>query len=60
MGERTIIRTMNLPDNQDYAWYPDLNVVALSSRLDAAGRQAAIDELHRSWKHQHLTAVQSA
>jgi len=60
VAEHTIIRTIDLPYDQDFAWYADLNVIALSSRLDCAGRLRALDEMQRTWKRQHLTAVQSA
>lgn len=38
---RTVIRTLDLPEGQDYALFPDANVVGLSSRLDDAGRERA-------------------
>lgn len=60
VGEDTIIRTLDLPEGQDYAWYPDLNVVALSSRLDCEGRLRAFNDLQSWWRREHLTAVKSA
>lgn len=60
MSEETIFRTMSLPDGQDWAWHPDLNLVALSDRLDCEGKIRAVDELQRHWKRAHLRVVESA
>lgn len=42
--EQSIVRTLDLPDGQDYVLYRDMNVVAVSSRLDEAGRERALTE----------------
>lgn len=53
----TKIETMPLPHNQDWAWYADANVIALSSALDAYGRERALDEVQTQWRHTHLHVV---
>lgn len=60
MVEDTVFRTIELPDGVDWAWYPDLNVVALSVRLDCEGRQRAVDELQVHWRRSHLRLVETA
>lgn len=42
--EQTIVRTLDLPEGQDYVLYRDMNIVAVSSRLDEAGRERALTE----------------
>lgn len=44
------IVTMSLPHGQAYAWFPELNIVALSSGLDKDGRERALDELQQEWR----------
>lgn len=60
MAEETIIKTMDLPEGDDWVLYPDLNVIVLASRLDCAGRVRAIDEIQREWRRRHLRLVESA
>lgn len=57
MNEKTKIETMQLPFGQPWAWYADLNVVALSSTLDERGRQRALDELQDQWRRTSLHVV---
>jgi hypothetical protein len=59
-GEETKFVTMDLPEGQDFQWFGDLNVVALRTGLDCAGKQRALDELHRTWRRRHLSLVESA
>lgn len=54
MAEDTIIKTMDLPEGEDWALYPDLNVIVLASRLDCAGRVRAIEAILLQWRRQHL------
>lgn len=35
---------------EDAVWHPDLNLVVLHPRLDAAGRERALDELQARWR----------
>lgn len=46
------IITRELSRGQDYVWYQEFNIVALSSRLDAAGRERALDELLARWRRE--------
>lgn len=45
----TVVR-LDLHEGQTYAWYPDLNIVALARGLDEAGEQRALDELQAEWR----------
>lgn len=60
MPEETVFHAMDLPDGEDWAWFPDLNVVGLRRGLDWAGKLRAIDELQRHWHGEHLRLVVSA
>lgn len=60
MPEDTIIKTGPLAEGRDWRWYPDLNVVVLSDRLDCVARLQAFDELQQWWKRSHLSLVESA
>lgn len=61
MVEETVFRTIDLPDGQDWAWYPDLNVVGLRRGLDCASKLRAIDELQQHWRRSHhLRLVETA
>lgn len=35
---------------EDAVWHPYLNLVVLHPRLDAAGRERALDELQARWR----------
>lgn len=35
---------------EDAVWHPGLNIVTVSPRLDAAGRERALDELQAEWR----------
>lgn len=50
MNDRTIVRTVRLPAGKDFHWFNDLNLLALSDRLDAAGRRRAVDQLQAQWR----------
>lgn len=60
MSEETVFRVIDLPDGQDWAWYPDLNVIGLRRGLVGVGRMRALDELYRHWRREHLRLVTSA
>jgi hypothetical protein len=60
VSEETLCRTMELDEGTDWVWFPDLNMIGLSSRLDCAGRERAIDEMQRQWRRAHLRTVESA
>lgn len=60
MTEETIFKTMDMPEGQDWAWHPDLNLVALSNKLDCAGKLRAFEEVQRHWARAHLSVVESA
>ena len=40
--EDTVVRVLDLPDGQDFVVFRDINVVAISSRLDEDGRIRAL------------------
>lgn len=48
--EPTIIKVMDLPAGRDYYWHSDANVIVLASRLDQAGRLAALFDLFTEWR----------
>lgn len=50
MSEKTLLRTMVLPAGQDWVWYPDLNMVGLSDRLDEQGRREAVRAMQWWWQ----------
>ena len=55
------IVTMALPYDQEWLWYPELNIVALAPHLDVEGRERALDELQAQWRASlPLKAVGSA
>lgn len=58
--EKTVQMILDLPLGQDWAWLPDCNVVALSSRLDAAGRERALNDLQATWRRSFLRSVPAA
>lgn len=58
--EPTVQMILDLPPGQDWAWLPDCNIVALSSRLDAAGRERAISDLQATWRRSLLRSVPAA
>lgn len=55
--EQTVQMILDLPPGRDWEWLPDCNIVVLSSRLDEAGRQAAISDLQATWRRQFIKAV---
>lgn len=57
MNEKTLIKTVSLPFGQDWALYSDANVVALSPRLDEAGRERALSEVADHWRRSCLRIV---
>lgn len=57
MGEKTKIVTMKLKVGQDWAWFADLNVVALAEHLCAEGRERALSELQIHWRRSCLYVV---
>lgn len=60
MTEETVFKTMPLPEGTDWVWHPDLNLVALSDRLDLDGRIRAVEDLKKHWTRAHLRVVESA
>ena len=59
-AEETVFRVMCLPDGRDWMHFADLNMVGLSDRLDLDGRIAAVVELQKQWKREHLALIRSA
>lgn len=59
-SEETVFRTIELPNGQSWAWYPDLNIIAFAPHLDCAGRQRAIDEIQAQWRREHMRLAESA
>lgn len=60
MPQETLVVTFELPFGRDWFWYADLNIVALSPRLDAAGRERALAELQEHWRTNCLRIVDGA
>lgn len=44
------IEIMEPAHGEDAVWHQELNIVVVSPRLDAAGRERALDELQRQWR----------
>lgn len=55
--EDTIIMPAQLPDGQDWAWHPDLNIVEVSDRLDDAGIMVALCDLQAQWRRTMIRLV---
>lgn len=51
---------MDLPFEQDALWFQEFNIVAVSPRLDAAGRERALDRLQEEWRSALRPDVQQA
>lgn len=60
MNEDTIIKTLELPHGEEWAWFADANLVVLSPRLDAAGRERALTEVQAHWRRRCLRVVEDA
>lgn len=54
--EKTVVVTIPL-QGRDWAWLGDCNVLALSDRLDDAGRRAALVEVGDTWRRSFLHVV---
>lgn len=57
LTEDTIVRISSLPDGQDWAWHPDINVVELSDRLRPAARERALEDLSSHWRKHCIRAA---
>ena len=57
MSEQTLIKTLDLPCGQDWAWYADANIVGLGRHLDAEGRERALNEVQDHWRRSCLRVV---
>lgn len=57
MTEKTIVRVLDLPEGQDWVWYPEANVVGVSSRLCAEEHARVLDELHAQWRRKWIKVV---
>lgn len=55
--ERTVVVTIPLAEGRDWAWLGDCNVLALSDRLDEAGRQRALVQVGVAWRRSFLHVV---
>lgn len=55
--EHTVVVIITLPPGRDWAWLGDCNVLALSDRLNEAGRQAALVEVGAAWRRSFLYVV---
>lgn len=47
VDEKTLVKTMELPAGQDWEWFSDANIIAVSSHLDLCGRARAMAEAVR-------------
>ena len=56
-NEETIIKVMPLPAGREWVWFGDLNCVALSDRLDEAGRMVALMDLQAQWRRTMLHVI---
>jgi hypothetical protein len=56
-NEQTIVKVMQLPEGKDWRWFPDLNLVVVSDRLDKAGQAAALADLQEKWRRSMLRMV---
>lgn len=55
--EKTLIKTMELPYGQAWAWFADANVVGLSATLNDEERENALSEVQAHWRRACLTVV---
>lgn len=55
--EETVVMPAQLPDGQDWAWHPDLNIVEVSDRLDEAGVMVAVLDLQAQWRRRMIRLV---
>lgn len=55
--EKTYVRILDLPEGRDWVWFSDANMIGLSRRLDAAGRERALVELQEHWRRNCLRAT---
>jgi hypothetical protein len=56
--EKTIIKVMRLPEGEDWKYYGDLNVIAVSDQLDEAGQMVAILDLQAHWRRSMIHVVE--
>lgn len=61
VGEDTIVREMDLPDDlgRDWEFFADLNVVVLRRGMDSRAREAAVEDLQREVRRRVLRVVPS-
>lgn len=57
MQEDTIIKTLDLPEGREWAWFADANILCLSPALCPEGRMRAVREAQDWWRRRHLQAV---
>jgi hypothetical protein len=54
VNEDTLVKTMELPYGQDWAWFADANVVVLSPHLCDVQRDRALREVQEHWRRSCL------
>lgn len=61
MNEQTVFATAELPEGGcDWVWHADLNVVELRAGMTLERKLAAVAELMKTWRREHLSLVESA
>lgn len=56
--EHTIVKTLDLPLGQPWAWYADANVVGLARGLSQQQREDALTEAQAHWRRSWLRIVE--
>lgn len=56
-GEKTIVKTMPLPNGRKWAWYADANLIALAPGLSEEERDDALTEVTAFWRRSCLRIV---
>lgn len=55
--EDTLVKTLDLPPGQDWAWFADANIVGLAPHLTPEGRERALSEVQAYWRRSCLRIV---
>lgn len=60
MNELTVFTPAELPEGgPDFIWHADVNVVELRAGMCLDGKLAALAELQKQWRREHLSVVEA-
>lgn len=61
MAEKTLVMPVDyLPEDRDWVWMPDVNIVLVRDTLDSLGLQRALIEVGIEWRRSCLTLVKAS